>query len=142
MIKNCFNLRPLDIIMIPQLEEKYQQLTQAQKDIFCGYGLRQIKHFVELNLPKIESCLPDGAQVVGINAEGRIQAENMQTGAIFLWISDQQWQAANLHSLHIDLKQDFIQIWQLLDLKQQDLIDLSHIHRDFLQQLSEQSIRP
>lgn len=125
--------------MIPQLEQKYQQLTQAQKDIFSGYGLRQVKHFVEFSLPKIESCLPEGARVIGINAEGRIQAENTQTGAIFVWISDQTWQASNLHSLHVDLKQDFIEIWQLLGLKQQDLIDLSHIHRDFLQQLAEHS---
>ena len=35
-------------------------------------------------------------------------------------------------SNHIDLKEDFIEIWQVLELKNQDLIDLSHIHRDFL----------
>ena len=119
--------------MIPELEQKYQQLTDAQKEIFDGYGLRQVKHFVELSLPKIEPSLPANAEVIGINVEGRIQAVNVQTQQIFLWISDQQWQETKKQSAHIDLKQDFIQIWQLFELQNIDLIDLSHIHRDFLQ---------
>ena len=119
--------------MIPELEQKYQQLTDAQKEIFDGYGLRQVKHFVELSLPKIEPSLPANAEVIGINVEGRIQAVNVQTQQIFLWISDQQWQETKKQSAHIDLKQDLIQIWQLLELQNIDLIDLSHIHRDFLQ---------
>ena len=118
--------------MIPELEQKYKQLTDAQKEIFKGYGLRQIKHFVEFSLPKIEATLPQEGKVLGINAEGKVQAVNTTTNQTYLWISDQQWQAAQTVSNHIDLKEDFIEIWQVLELKNQDLIDLSHIHRDFL----------
>ena len=118
--------------MIPELEQKYKQLTDAQKEIFKGYGLRQIKHFVEFSLPKIEATLPQEGTVLGINAEGKVQAVNTATNQTYLWISDQQWQAAQTVSNHIDLKEDFIEIWQVLELKNQDLIDLSHIHRDFL----------
>lgn len=118
--------------MIPELEQKYKQLTDAQKEIFKGYGLRQIKHFVEFSLPKIEATLPQEGKVLGINAEGKVQAVNTATNQTYLWISDQQWQAAQTVSIHIDLKEDFIEIWQVLELKNQDLIDLSHIHRDFL----------
>ncbi|MDN5434186.1 MAG: hypothetical protein L0G10_11110, partial [Acinetobacter sp.] len=109
-----------------------KQLTDAQKEIFKGYGLRQIKHFVEFSLPKIEATLPQEGKVLGINAEGKVQAVNTATNQTYLWISDQQWQAAQTVSNHIDLKEDFIEIWQVLELKNQDLIDLSHIHRDFL----------
>ncbi|MDI1223331.1 MULTISPECIES: hypothetical protein [Acinetobacter] len=118
--------------MILELEQKYKQLTDAQKEIFKGYGLRQIKHFVEFSLPKIEATLPQEGKVLGINAEGKVQAVNTATNQTYLWISDQQWQAAQTVSNHIDLKEDFIEIWQVLELKNQDLIDLSHIHRDFL----------
>ena len=118
--------------MILELEQKYKQLTEAQKEIFKGYGLRQIKHFVEFSLPKIEATLPQEGKVLGINAEGKVQAVNTATNQTYLWISDQQWQAAQTVSNHIDLKEDFIEIWQVLELKNQDLIDLSHIHRDFL----------
>ena len=34
--------------MIPDLRKKYEQLSKDQKDIFAGYGLRQVKHFVEI----------------------------------------------------------------------------------------------
>ena len=119
--------------MTPELEQKYLQLSDVQKEIFKGYGLRQVKHFVELSIPKVEHCLPEGAVVVGVNTEGRVQAVNADTQQIYLWISDQQWQETKKQSAHIDLKQDFIQIWQLFELQNIDLIDLSHIHRDFLQ---------
>lgn len=122
--------------MIPELEQKYKQLTEAQKEIFKGYGLRQIKHFVEFSLPKIEATLPEAGKVLGINAEGKVQAINTQTNQTYLWISDQQWQAAHTVSSHIDLKEDFIEIWQVLGLEKQDLIDLSHIHRDFLESIA------
>ncbi|OTG83675.1 hypothetical protein [Acinetobacter sp. ANC 4648] len=114
------------------IQQKYEQLTAAQKEIFRGYGLRQIKHFVELSLPKIESCLPEHAIVLGLNLNGQVQAVNQLTQQIYLWISDQQWKESQIQSSHIDLKQDFIQIWKTFDLEKQDLIELSHIHRDFL----------
>lgn len=123
--------------MILELKQKYKQLTEAQKEIFKGYGLRQIKHFVEFSLPKIEATLPPEGKVLGINAEGKVQAININTQQAYLWISDQQWQVANNVSSHIDAKEDFIEIWKILELEQQDLIDLSHIHRDFLESLSE-----
>ncbi len=123
--------------MIPELEQKYTQLTNAQKEIFKGYGLRQIKHFVEFSLPKIEATLPQAGKVLGINAEGKVQAVNVNTNQTYLWISDQQWQAAQKISSHIDAKEDFIEIWKVLDLEHQDLIDLSHIHRDFLASLAD-----
>ena len=44
--------------MILDVQEKYDQLSSAQKDTFAGYGLRQVKHFVEISLPKIEAVLP------------------------------------------------------------------------------------
>ena len=119
--------------MIPELEQKYLQLTEAQKEIFKGYGLRQVKHFIELSLPKVEPCLPAGAEVVGVNSEGRVQAVNAETQQIFLWISDQQWQLSLKPSLHVDAKEDFLQIWKIFELERKDLIDLSHIHRDFLE---------
>lgn len=122
--------------MIPELEQKYQQLTEAQKEIFRGYGLRQVKHFVELSLPKIEATLPKQGKVLGINAEGKVQAINTETQQVYLWISDQQWQVAKVASSHVDLKEDFIKIWQILELEKQDLIDLSHTHRDFLESQS------
>ena len=122
--------------MIPELQQKYQQFTQAQKEIFRGYGLRQIKHFVEFSLPKIEATLPPQGKVLGINAEGKVQALNTETQQNYLWISDQQWQETTVISKNIDLKEDFIEIWKVLDLEHQDLIDLSHIHRDFLETLA------
>ncbi|OTG65409.1 hypothetical protein [Acinetobacter silvestris] len=114
------------------IKQKYEQLTEAQKEIFRGYGLRQIKHFVELSLPKIESCLPEHSIVLGLNLDGRVQAVNQLTQQIYLWISDQQWQEGGVQLSQIDLKEDFIQIWKTFDLENQDLIELSHIHRDFL----------
>ena len=35
--------------MISNLQEKYEQLSPSQKEIFAGYGLRQVKHFVEIS---------------------------------------------------------------------------------------------
>jgi len=119
--------------MVSDLEQKYKQLTAAQKEIFKGYGLRQIKHFVELSLPKIEATLPEKGKVLGINAEGKVQAINTETEQVYLWISDQQWQAVKVISNHVDLKEDFLTIWEIFDLKHQDLISLSHVHRDFLE---------
>ncbi|RKG39230.1 hypothetical protein [Acinetobacter rongchengensis] len=118
--------------MISELEQKYKQLTEAQKEIFSGYGLRQVKHFVEFSLPKIEATLPEKGKVLGINAEGKVQAINTETKQVYLWISDQQWQAAQIASNHVDLKEDFLEVWKIFDLENQDLIELSHVHRDFL----------
>jgi hypothetical protein len=124
--------------MIPEIQNKYDQLSQAQKDIFAGYGLRQIKHFVEISLPTIEAVLPQGAYVQGINAEGKVQAINPETKKTYIWISDLQWQERPIHTENIDLKEDAIAIWEIFGLKNYELIDLSHIHRDFLNQSSVQ----
>ena len=121
--------------MISDINQKYQQLSPAQKEIFAGYGLRQVKHFIEISLPTIESCLPARAQVQGINAEGKIQAIDHE-GQTYLWISDQSWQRAKQPSAAVDLKQDFLEVWQIFELAQYPLIELSHIHRDFLEQSS------
>ena len=118
--------------MIADIEQKYQQLSPRQKEIFAGYGLRQIKHFVEISLPKLEAALPASAQVQGVNVEGKAQAIDLITGQTFLWISDQQWQARPVVKGAIDLKEDFLAVWQIFNLSQYDLIDLSHVHRDFL----------
>jgi hypothetical protein len=118
--------------MIADIQEKYQQLSARQKQIFAGYGLRQIKHFVEMSLPKLEAALPAGAQVQGINSEGKAQAIDLKTQQTLLWISDQQWQARPVLKGEIDLKEDFLAVWQIFNLSAYDLIDLSHIHRDFL----------
>ena len=112
---------------------KYDQLNGQQKDIFAGYGLRQIKHFVEISLPEIEAVLPKGAQVQGINAEGKVQALNPETGEYYLWISDKQWQLTTKPSPKVDVKADILAIWDIFNLSQYALIDLSHIHRDFLE---------
>ncbi len=122
--------------MIPHLQEKYEKLTPAQKDIFVGYGLRQVKHFVEISLPKIEAALPPGAFVQGINAEGKVQAIDPIHKKNYIWISDSQWQERPIQSENIDLKEDAIAVWTVFELKSYELIDLSHIHRDFLNQLS------
>jgi len=119
--------------MIPNLQEKYALLSDSQKDIFAGYGLRQIKHFVEISLPTIEAVLPEGAIVQGINAEGKMQAYNPETGQYYLWISDLQWQTTQRASQAVDLKEDALEIWNIFDLKSYELIELSHVHRDFLQ---------
>ncbi|QIO06501.1 hypothetical protein [Acinetobacter shaoyimingii] len=118
--------------MIPEIQKKYDQLSQAQKEIFAGYGLRQIKHFVEISLPKIEAVLPEGAYVQGINAEGKVQAINPKKNKTYIWISDLQWQERPIHTENIDLKEDAIEIWKIFELAQYELIDLSHVHRDFL----------
>ena len=118
--------------VINNIEQKYEQLTYAQKEIFRGYGLRQIKHFVEFSLPKIERCLPESAIVLGLNSEGKLQAENQITHQMYVWISDQQWKKSQIQTNPIDLTQDFIQIWKTFELAHQDLVQLSHIHRDFL----------
>ncbi len=36
-------------------------------------------------------------------------------------------------SSKIDLKEDFIAVWEIFNLQAYELIDLSHIHRDFLE---------
>ena len=123
--------------MISELEQKYKQLTEAQKEIFRGYGLRQVKHFIEFSLPKIEATLPEKGKVLGINAEGKVQAINTETKEVYLWISDQQWQAAQIASNRVDLKEDFLEVWKIFDLQNQDLIELSHVHRDFLESFAE-----
>lgn len=121
--------------MIPEIQEKYDQLSPAQKGIFAGYGLRQIKHFVEISLPKIEAVLPTGAFVQGINSEGKVQAINSSDNKTYIWISDFQWQERPILTDNIDLKEDAIAIWEIFNLKDYALIDLSHVHRDFLNQL-------
>ena len=60
--------------MILDIQEKYDQLSSKQKEIFAGYGLRQVKHFVEISLPNIEPSLPVNAVVQGVNANGKVQA--------------------------------------------------------------------
>ena len=122
--------------MISDIQEKYNRLTPAQKDIFAGYGLRQVKHFVEISLPKIESVLPEGAYVQGINADGKVQAINPQTKQTYIWISDLQWQQRPIATENIDLKEDAIAVWEIFGLEQYELIDLSHIHRDFLDSMT------
>ena len=119
--------------MISDIQVKYDQLSPKQKEIFAGYGLRQVKHFVEISLPKIEPSLPENAYVQGVNANGKVQALNPDTQQAYLWISDLQWQQTQTPSASVDLKQDFIQVWQAFELAQYELIDLSHIHRDFLE---------
>ena len=115
------------------IEQKYAQLTEAQKEIFAGYGLRQVKHFVEISLPNIEPALPENTHVQGINAEGKLQAVNSETKETYLWISDLQWQERPITMVNIDLKEDFLEIWKIFNLQAYELIDLSHIHRDFLE---------
>lgn len=123
----------MDTAIIPDIQQKYAQLSPAQKDMFAGYGLRQIKHFVEISLPTIEAVLPEGAIVQGINAEGKMQAYNPETGQYYLWISDLQWKTTQRASKAVDLKEDALEIWNIFDLKSYELIELSHVHRDFLQ---------
>ena len=115
------------------IEQKYAQLTEAQKEIFAGYGLRQVKHFVEISLPNIEPALPENTYVQGINAEGKLQAVNSETKETYLWISDLQWQERPITMVNVDLKEDFLEIWKIFNLQAYELIDLSHIHRDFLE---------
>ncbi len=115
------------------IEQKYAQLTEAQKEIFAGYGLRQVKHFVEISLPNIEPSLPENTHVQGINAEGKVQAVNSETKETYLWISDLQWQERPITMVNVDLKEDFLEIWKIFNLQAYALIDLSHIHRDFLE---------
>ena len=123
----------MDTAIIPDIQQKYAQLSPAQKDMFAGYGLRQIKHFVEISLPTIEAVLPEGAIVQGINAEGKMQAYNPKIDQYYLWISDLQWQTTQRASKAVDLKEDALKIWNIFDLKSYELIELRHVHRDFLQ---------
>ena len=115
------------------IEQKYAQLTEAQKEIFAGYGLRQVKHFVEISLPNVEPSLPENTYVQGINAEGKVQAVNSESKETYLWISDLQWQERPITMVNVDLKEDFLEIWKIFNLQAYELIDLSHIHRDFLE---------
>ena len=120
--------------MILNIQQKYDQLSSVQQDMFAGYGLRQIKHFVEISLPKIEAVLPEGASVQGINADGKVQAYDAVHEQYYLWISDLQWQTTQKASVAVDRKEDAIAIWEIFQLADFELIDLSHIHRDFLDQ--------
>ena len=115
------------------IQKKYEQLNTAQKEIFAGYGLRQVKHFVEISLPKIEPSLPENTFVQGVNANGKVQALNTNTQKAFLWISDLQWQEIQSPTVSFDSKQDFLAVWNIFNLSKYELIDLSHIHRDFLE---------
>ncbi len=115
------------------IQKKYEQLNTAQKEIFAGYGLRQVKHFVEISLPKIEPSLPENTFVQGVNANGKVQALNANTQKAFLWISDLQWQEIQSPTVSFDSKQDFLAVWNIFNLSKYELIDLSHIHRDFLE---------
>jgi len=119
--------------MIPDIQEKYDQLSAKQKEIFAGYGLRQVKHFVEISLPKIEAVLPQGAIVQGINPDGKVIAYNEESKEYFIWISDLQWQRYTKANLALDLKEDAIAVWKNFGLQGYELIDLSHVHRDFLE---------
>ena len=102
--------------MISNLQEKYNRLSPAQKDIFIGYGLRQIKHFVEISLPKIEAVLPEGATVQGINAEGKVLAYDASSQQYYVWISDLQWQIYNKPAVAVDLNEDAIAVWTIFHL--------------------------
>ncbi|CAM2816321.1 hypothetical protein [Acinetobacter celticus] len=119
--------------MMLDIQKKYEQLNTAQKEIFAGYGLRQVKHFVEISLPKIEPSLPENTFVQGVNANGKVQALNANTQKAFLWISDLQWQETQSPTVSFDSKQDFLAVWNIFNLSKYELIDLSHIHRDFLE---------
>ncbi|RKG32605.1 hypothetical protein [Acinetobacter tianfuensis] len=119
--------------MIQDIQVKYEQLSSKQKEMFAGYGLRQIKHFVDISLPKIEAALPQGARVQGINADGKVIAYNPGTKEYLIWISDLQWQRYTKADLAVDMKEDAMAIWQVFGLKNYELIDLSHVHRDFLE---------
>lgn len=119
--------------MMLDIQKKYEQLNTAQKEIFAGYGLRQVKHFVEISLPKIEPSLPENTFVQGVNANGKVQALNANTQKAFLWISDLQWQEIQSPTVSFDSKQDFLAVWNIFNLSKYELIDLSHIHRDFLE---------
>ena len=123
-------------MMIADITEKYATLSPAQKDIFAGYGLRQIKHFVEISLPAMEAVLPQGAYVQGINEDGKVQALQTETEDYYVWISDLQWQQRPIATENIDLKEDAIAVWEIFGLEQYELIDLSHIHRDFLDSMT------
>ncbi|ALH96594.1 hypothetical protein [Acinetobacter equi] len=125
--------------MITNIQQKYDQLTPTQKEIFAGYGLRQVKHFVEVNLPTIQATLPDGAHVEGINVEGKLQARNPNNQKTYIWISDKQWQEKPVSMQNIDLKEDFIAVWEVFHLEKYNLIDLSHVHRDFLESLQKEN---
>ncbi|KAB0626591.1 hypothetical protein F7P75_08400 [Acinetobacter gandensis] len=119
--------------MIADIQEKYDQLSAKQKEIFAGYGLRQIKHFVEINLPDMEAVMPAGALVQGINADGKVQAYDSATGQHYIWISDKQWQLSTKATEMVDSKEDAMTVWRIFDLQKYELIDLSHVHRDFLE---------
>lgn len=60
-----------------------------------------------------------------------MQAYNPETGQYYLWISDLQWQTTQRASKAVDLKEDALEIWNIFDLKSYELIELSHVHRDF-----------
>ncbi|OTG99005.1 hypothetical protein B9T30_10350 [Acinetobacter sp. ANC 4973] len=126
-------MRRWRVTEMKNIEQKYAQLTEAQKEIFAGYGLRQVKHFVEISLPNIEPSLPENTHVQGINAEGKVQAVNSESKETYLWISDLQWQERPIIMINVDLKEDFLEIWKIFNLQAYELIDLSHIHRDFLE---------
>ncbi len=77
--------------------------------------------------------MPEGAFVQGINAEGKVQAINPNNQKTYIWISDLQWQERPIETENIDLKDDALAVWRIFELESYELIDLSHIHRDFLQ---------
>ena len=121
----------MDTAIIPDIQQKYAQLSPAQK--IC----LRVMVYVRLNILLRLACpllKPFSLKAIaGINAEGKMQAYNPDTDQYYLWISDLQWQTTQRASQAVDLKEDALEIWNIFDLKSYELIELSHVHRDFLQ---------
>jgi hypothetical protein len=117
--------------MISNIQEKYDQLNSVQKDIFAGYGLRQIKHFIEYCLPEVQPLLPENSVIEGINTSGMVQAVQQETRKCYVWDGTTWNVSANFIPI-MDTTDDFQLVWEIFDLSRYELIELSHVHRDFL----------
>lgn len=117
--------------MISNIQEKYNQLNSVQKDIFAGYGLRQIKHFIEYCLPEVQPLLPENSVIEGINTSGMVQALQQKTLKSYVW-DGTTWNVSASSIPIMDTTDDFQLVWEIFDLSLYELIELSHVHRDFL----------
>jgi hypothetical protein len=69
--------------------------------------------------------------IEGINTSGMVQAVQQDTRKCYVWDGTTWNVSANFIPI-MDTTDDFQLVWEIFDLSHYELIELSHVHRDFL----------